>query len=207
MFEKHASCVIINIMRIVDSKFVTSVANPKSLISDDLLQVAFVGRSNVGKSSLLNMLTNRNKLARVSSTPGRTRLVNYFLINNEFYFVDLPGYGFAKGRKTEVASWQALIEPYLINNSKLKCVCLLLDIRVKPSELDLMMLSYLTHYALPFCVVATKCDKLSKSRVAGEVQKLANALRIGKDDIIATSSSTRMGQEKLLQKISEKLQA
>lgn len=188
-------------MKITNSQFITSVASKNNLIQDNLLQVAFVGRSNVGKSSLLNMLTNRTKLAKTSSTPGRTRLVNYFLINNSFYFVDLPGYGFAKASKTEVASWQSLLEPYLLNNAKLKCVCMLVDIRHKPSELDKVMLSFLSYYAIPFLIVATKSDKLSKSKIKPACQVLANELKVGTNNIIATSSDSRIGQQELLDKI------
>lgn len=193
-------------MRILDSKFVTSVANKNNMIQDGLSQIAFVGRSNVGKSSLLNMLTNRNKLAKTSSTPGRTRLINYFLMNNSFYFVDLPGYGYAKASKSEVSGWQSLLEPYLKNNERLKCVCVLVDIRHKPSELDEMMIQFLSHYMVPFVIVATKCDKLSKSQVKPSLQKLANQLNVGVDNVIGTSSENRFGQENLLNRLETYLQ-
>ena len=193
-------------MRIVESKFITSVASPSGMLQDDMSQIAFVGRSNVGKSSLLNMLTNRNKLAKTSSTPGRTRLINYFLINNSFYFVDLPGYGYAKASKKEVSSWQSLLEPYLVNNAKLKCVCVLVDSRHAPSALDEMMIGFLSHYAIPFIIVATKCDKLPKSKRKNQILQLANQLKVGVDDLVATSSDTKLGQTELLQKIEIQLE-
>ncbi len=194
-------------MKINTSEFIISVAKPDKILRDDLLEVAFVGRSNVGKSSLLNMLTNRKKLAKTSGTPGRTRLINYFLINNEFYFVDLPGYGYAKASKKEIEDWQSLIEPYLVNNKSLKCVCVLVDIRHKPSELDIVMIEFLSYYNIPFVVVATKADKLSKSRLHGAISSIATELKIGVANIIATSNTTRLGKEKLLQEIEKLLKA
>ena len=188
-------------MVINDSKFIKSVASTNNLISDTIKQIAFVGRSNVGKSSLINMITSNKKLARTSSTPGRTRLVNYFLINNCFYLVDLPGYGYAKASKEEVDSWQSLLEPYLLNNEMLKCVCVLVDSRIKPTELDKQMINFLAYYNIPFIVVATKCDKIPKSKVKPEMLKIANSLGLAKDNIIATSSDSAYGKKDLLDKI------
>ena len=175
----------------------------KNIINDGKPQIAFVGRSNVGKSSLLNMLVGKNKLAKTSQTPGRTRLINYFMINDSFYFVDLPGYGYAKASKTEVNSWQSLLEPYLKNNQDLKCVCVLVDIRHKPSELDVLMIDFLSHYTIPFIIVATKADKLSKSQIKNELHKVANTLNVGIGNVYATSSENRYGKEQLLDKIEE----
>lgn len=193
-------------MRIIESEFVKSVSSAKNMINDEFFEVAFVGRSNVGKSSLLNMLTNRKKLARTSQTPGRTRLINYFLINKSFYFVDLPGYGFAKASKTETQNWQSLIEPYLKNNKKLKCVCVLVDIRHKPSHLDEMMIEFLTYYNIPFLIVATKVDKLPKTKIKPALLELANHLKVGVGNIYPTSSETKFGQAELLAKINDMLQ-
>lgn len=193
-------------MRIVESKFITSVASSNNMLQDNVPQIAFVGRSNVGKSSLLNMLTNRNKLAKTSSTPGRTRLINYFLINNSFYFVDLPGYGYAKASKSEVKGWQSLLEPYLQDNANLKCVCVLVDSRHKPSQLDEMMIQFLSYYMVPFVIVATKCDKLPKSKRKQQMQFLANQLKVGVANIVATSSDHKLGQVELLNKIESYLQ-
>ncbi len=192
-------------MKIINSKFVTSVASVKNLIQDDCKQIAFVGRSNVGKSSLLNMLVGRTKLAKTSSTPGRTRLVNYFLINDSFYFVDLPGYGYAKAGKTLVSEWQSLIEPYLLKNEKLKCVCVLVDIRHKPSDLDKLMIEFLTYHRLPYLIIATKCDKLAKSKIKPAITVLANELGVGTGNVYGTSSENFYGKEDLLKKIDDLL--
>ena len=188
-------------MQITDSKFIKSVADANKILIDNFKQVAFVGRSNVGKSSLINMLSSNKKLARTSSTPGRTRLINYFLINNEFYLVDLPGYGYAKASKVEVDSWQSLLEPYLLNNEKLKCVCVLIDSRIKPTELDKQMINFLCYYNIPFIVIATKCDKIPKSKVKPEMLKLANFLGLAKDNIFPSSSDTAYGKSEILNRL------
>lgn len=176
-------------MNITKSSFVTSVANSNKILIDDKFQIAFVGRSNVGKSSLLNMLTGNLKLAKTSATPGRTRLINYFLINDSFYFVDLPGYGFAKASKTMVNDWQSLLEPYLINNKMLKCVCVLLDIRHEPSEMDKQMISFLRYYGIPYIIVATKADKFGKSKIKPMASKLANFLQMANGNVFPTSQN------------------
>ena len=185
-------------MIIKSGEFITSVASVNNLIIDDKNQIAFVGRSNVGKSTLINMLVNRKNLAKTSSTPGRTRLINYFLINDSFYFVDLPGYGFAKAGKSEVFSWQSLIEPYLENNVKLKCVCVLVDIRHTPTDSDKVMINYLSFHKIPFLIVATKADKLVKTKLKPAITIIANELKVGTGNIIAVSSEKRTGKEQLL---------
>lgn len=192
-------------MVINSANFITSVANPSNVINDALSQVAFVGRSNVGKSSLINMLCNQKKLAKASSTPGRTRLINYFLINNKMYFVDLPGYGFAQASKKEVYGWQSLIEPYLMNNDRLKLVCMLVDSRITPTEQDKQMFDYLAYYNLPFLVVATKSDKLSKAQLSKSRLNIANTLGVGVDNVCCVSSETKDGKEKLLSLIDKYL--
>lgn len=190
-------------MKITKSKFITSVANSNNLIKDDKKQIAFVGRSNVGKSSLINMLVNNSKLCKTSSTPGRTRLINYFLINDNFYFVDLPGYGFAQASKTDVYGWQSLIEPYLVNNENLKCVCALVDVRHDPTEQDKQMINYLYYYQIPFIIVATKCDKLAKSKVKPALNKLASQLKVGVQNVYGVSNETQIGKNELLEKFEQ----
>lgn len=189
-------------MKIVSSDFITSVANYKN-IKKDYDEIAFVGRSNVGKSSLINFLCNRKSLAKTSSTPGRTRLVNYFLINKDFYFVDLPGYGFAKGYKEEQVGWQFLIEGYLQNSNRIKLICVLLDIRRVPSEDDIQMIKYLQHYNIPFIIIATKCDKFSKAQQGVAIQKLAQQLKVGIKDIYPVSALNKTGREKVLEKFDQ----
>lgn len=190
-------------IKILQSNFIKSVANPKDRIQDGKKQIAFVGRSNVGKSSLLNNLTNRNKLARTSNTPGRTRLINYFLINDSFYFVDLPGYGFAKASKQEVQSWQSLIEPYLVDNPDLKCICVLVDIRHEPTKQDKEMIMFLNYYRLPYIIIATKADKLGKSQIKPYAYKIANAIGVGHDNVFAVSNETGYGKDQILTKLEQ----
>lgn len=188
-------------MEIRSASFYISVADSRKVVADEKKQIAFVGRSNVGKSSLLNALVRQKKLAKTSQTPGRTRLINYFLINNEFYFVDLPGYGFAKGNKQEVGSWQDLIEPYLVNNPRLKCVCMLVDSRLNPMETDKQMQVVLDYYKIPYIVIATKADKLTKSECGKVKSNIANSLRLGTDNIIVSSSKTNAGRKEILDKL------
>lgn len=190
-------------MKITKSSFVTSVANANKVVVDEKKQVAFVGRSNVGKSSLINMLVNNSKLCKTSQTPGRTRLINYFLINDAFYFVDLPGYGFAQASKKDVFGWQGLIEPYLKNNAMLKCVCVLVDVRHNPTEQDKQMINYLFYYQIPFIIVATKCDKLSKTKVKPALNKIAGELKVGVQNIYGVSSQTSFGKDELLNKLEQ----
>lgn len=190
-------------MKIISSKFVTSVAEKSKILIDDRSQIAFIGRSNVGKSSLLNMLCNNSKLAKTSSTPGRTRLVNYFLINNDFYFVDLPGYGYAKASKDQVYGWQKLLEPYLINNPKLKCVCVLVDIRHDPTAQDEQMISFLNYYQIPYILVATKADKFGKSKIKPMANKVANYLKVASGNVYPVSSENYYGKEELLSKLEQ----
>lgn len=191
-------------MKITSSKFIisvgkTSIENPQL----NLQQIAFVGRSNVGKSSLINALCNHSKLCKTSNTPGRTRLINYFLINDKFYFVDLPGYGFAQASKTEVSSWQSLIDPYLTNNPNLKCICVLVDIRHKPSVQDKQMIDYLVFHGLPFIVIATKSDKLGKSQIKPQLQVIASELKMAIANIYAISNETKQGRDEILHKLDQ----
>ena len=190
-------------MKITKSSFVTSVANANKVLIDEKKQIAFVGRSNVGKSSLINMLVNNSKLCKTSQTPGRTRLINYFLINDAFYFVDLPGYGFAQASKKDVFGSQGLIEPYLKNNAMLKCVCVLVDVRHNPTEQDKQMINYLFYYQIPFIIVATKCDKLSKTKVKPALNKIAGELKVGVKNIYGISSQTSFGKDELLNKLEQ----
>ncbi len=149
-------------MEIKQSEFTISAVKPEQYPTDNRVEFAFVGRSNVGKSSLINTLTNRRKLVKVSGTPGKTRLINFFIINNEFYFVDLPGYGYAKVSKSEKATWGQMMEKYLVNRPQLKKVVLLVDSRHKPTNDDISMYEWIKHYGYGVVVVATKKDKLTK---------------------------------------------
>lgn len=183
-------------MVIKEAKFVCSYASADKLQQlKEMPQFAFVGRSNVGKSSLINALTARNKLAKTSSTPGRTRLINIFEINHEFYLVDLPGYGYAKASKTQQESWQSLIGSYLQFSSSLKRVFVLLDSRIKPTEKDKQMLSYLYAFQIPFNIILTKTDKLSRSELQKNKKIITSEIGIGADDVILTSSQKKQNLE------------
>ena len=183
-------------MKIKEATFITSVASADKFFKTNKPIIAVAGKSNVGKSSLINMLANRKKLAKTSVTPGRTRLINYFDFG-EFVLADLPGYGFAKVSKEEKKKWGALLESFLANEK----ICLLLslvDIRHEPTSDDKMMINYLYHYAVPFALVATKADKLPKTKVKPRINELAMSLRVGVADITASSSETGFGKEQIL---------
>lgn len=186
-------------MKILSAKYLTSVVDEKNLLDDDLVEFAFVGRSNVGKSSLINSLTGRKNLAKTSSTPGLTKMINYFLINNRFKFVDLPGYGYAKTGQHHIANWAGLMEKYLLNSQLLKTVFVLIDCRHTPTELDKMMIDFLNHYQIPYVIIATKVDKLAKSKIPQSLSKIAKTLNIRREIILPFSSITLYGKDKILE--------
>lgn len=193
-------------MEIKQAEFTTSAVLQSQYPMDNRLEIAFVGRSNVGKSSLINTLTNRRKLVKVSGTPGKTKLVNFFLINNEFYFVDLPGYGYAKVSKVEKQNWGKVIETYLINRSQLKKIVLLVDCRREPTEDDIIMYKWIKYYNYDTIVVATKIDKLKKSEIQRNLKVIKDALELQPNDQLLTFSSLKkLGKEKLLEVIEQTL--
>ena len=192
-------------MKIKEAVFVTSVASEDKFLQTDKPIIAVAGKSNVGKSSLINMLANRKKLAKTSDTPGRTRLINYFDFG-EFMLADLPGYGFAKVSKEEKKKWGALLESFLATQ-KITLLLSLVDIRHEPTSDDKMMINYLYHYAVPFALVATKADKLAKTKVKPRVKEIASSLRVGFADITATSSETGFGKDDLLSIIESAINA
>ena len=184
-------------MIIKKAKFQTSLAEFKDFPGQGLPEIAFAGKSNVGKSSLINALTHNSKLARTSSEPGKTRLVNFFLLNDSFYLVDLPGYGFARASKQEKEKWSGMIEGYLQKSENLRHVVQLVDIRHAPTEEDQMMTNYLRHYEIPFTVVATKADKLSKAQRGRSIPVICRTLVVQPWEIIACSSEDGTGLEAL----------
>ncbi|AQM60956.1 MULTISPECIES: ribosome biogenesis GTP-binding protein YihA/YsxC [Clostridium] len=186
-------------MRIKQSEFIISAVKKSQYPIDQRVEIAFVGRSNVGKSSIINALTNRKKLAKVSQTPGKTRLINFFLINNDFYLVDLPGYGYAKVSKAEKASWGETIERYLNGREELKRVVLLVDSRHKPTADDIMMHEWIKHYGYDVIVVATKSDKLSNNALRKSEKVIREALKLsGNDKLYFFSSLNKKGSEQLI---------
>ena len=180
-------------VRFINVKFIKSASKKAEFIEDELNQVAIVGRSNVGKSSLINLLTNNSNMAKTSSTPGRTRLVNYFNVNNQFYLVDLPGYGYHKAGKEHTDIWDKTMNDYFTDNEKLKVVLLLIDSRIKPTELDKQMVQYLAERDIPVVIVLTKADKVNRSEINLSKDKISNELRFNKSRIIATSTLKKQG--------------
>ena len=170
-----------------------------------LPELAVAGKSNVGKSSFINMICNNGKLSKVGQTPGKTILINAFKINDSFYFMDFPGYGFAKVSDKEKERWAGLMEGYLARSEQLKGVVLLIDIRHSPSEGDEDMIKWLSYYHIPFIVGATKADKLSASQIQKAIKTLSVETGIIANMIIPVSSVKRTGKEEILSKIEEML--
>ena len=186
-------------MIIKTSEFITSAVKRNQYPVDVRPEVAFVGRSNVGKSSIINALTNRRKLAKVSQTPGKTRLINFFLINEELYLVDLPGYGYAKVSKSEKESWGKTIETYLLEREQLKKVVLLVDSRHKPTADDIMMHEWIKHFGYKVIVIATKSDKLSNNELRKNEKVIRDTLKLGKEDkLYFFSSVNKKGKDELI---------
>lgn len=182
--------------------FTTSVANGPLL--NQGAEIAVVGRSNAGKSSFINYLADNGKLAKTSSTPGRTRLINYFEVNSgEFFFVDLPGYGFARVSKDEKTKWGDIIEGYLQNSIMLKHLFIITDIRIPDSPYDIQMINYCYHYNIPFTIIANKSDKVAKSKVANAVRVLAAGLKVAPGNIIPVSCLNKTGKEAVLDRIEQ----
>lgn len=174
---------------------------------DNVPEIAFAGRSNVGKSSLLNLLTNRKSLARVSGAPGKTRTINFYRINDEFRIVDLPGYGYAKISKSISENWGDMMEEYFQNRQGLKKVVQLVDIRHAPSAQDVQMYEYLRHYGLDGLVVATKVDKVSRNEMQKCMKTIRQTLKLGPDDlVIPVSALKRQGHDNLLAEIEKLLE-
>ena len=188
-------------MIIKSAEFITSAVKPSQYPLEDLPEIAFAGRSNVGKSSLINILVNRKKLVKTSSTPGRTQLINFFNINEEITFVDLPGYGYAKVPEHIRKQWAPMIGTYLSTRNNLIGVVLLIDIRrdVKKEEIDFT--NWLNSYNIPTQIVLTKADKLSVNKRKHRPSAIAQALYFNKDDLVMFSAKSRMGLEKLWDKI------
>jgi GTP-binding protein len=181
--------------------------NPGDMPDIVLPQIAVCGKSNVGKSSLINLLTNNSKLAKTSATPGKTRLVNFFVINEEFLLVDLPGYGFAKAPQSEQESWPRMIEGYFAQaRNSLRALLILLDIRHDPTENDRMLFTWAAHFGLHVIIVCTKADKLAKTRRRPRLAEIKKAVSSGVDyPAVAVSTLEKAGTEELLEQIEKAL--
>ncbi len=191
-----------------ESKFIKSFADLGTYSIESAKyscpEICVAGRSNVGKSSFINMLTGRRKLAKTSSTPGRTRLLNLFDIDNgRFVLVDLPGYGYAKASKSEIEKWSKLTDGYFTTTQSLVHTLALVDIRHEPTSLDKQMIAFLYASGKPFTVIATKADKLSRSGQANARRVIANALKIGVGNIIPTSAETGQGRDEVMARIEQ----
>lgn len=193
-------------MRIIRSELEAVAVRPNQYPDASLDEIAFVGRSNVGKSSLLNLLTNRKSLARVSGNPGKTRTINFYLINDAFRFVDLPGYGYAKVSKSITADWDRMMDDFFKQRKNLKRVVQLVDTRHEPSKLDVQMYEYLRSYGLDGLVCATKADKISGNQKQKNLSIIRKSLNLGKEDkIVPVSALKKTGHDVLLDYIAEEL--
>ena len=200
---------------VTKSEYIISAVNKKQYPEEKFAEIVFVGRSNVGKSSLINSLTNRKSLARTSQTPGKTQTINFFKVGlkisaenltyKNFYLVDLPGYGYAKTSKTNRKLWAKFIEEYLLNSREIKFVCQLIDIRHEPQDSDKKMFAWLVEKNLPVLIVATKADKLSKSEQKKNLSVIKNSLGIDENSLLPYSSKTGEGRLYLLDVIENSL--
>ena len=192
-------------MNIKRADFITSMKDYGDFATKGCPEVAFAGKSNVGKSSMINKITNRSKLARTSATPGKTRLINVFLINEEFHLVDLPGYGFAKVDKAEKQRWGDMMDTYFQESNYLMHVLHLVDIRHEPTQDDIAMNKYFRQMDIPFTVVATKADKISRAARMKHIAPICRALLVQPWEIIPYSSEDGFGRDKLLDVIEDVL--
>lgn len=196
-------------MRITTSEFISSFADVAKCPAPDKAEFAFIGRSNVGKSSLINMLTNSRKLAKISVTPGKTQTINHFLINNEWYLVDLPGYGYAKANKTLREGFGKIIENYVLKRENLYCLFVLIDSRLEPQKNDLNFIQWAGEHEIPLALVFTKIDKLKLNELNRNLKIYENTLlKIWEElpPIFLTSSADKKGKEELLEFMEEAIQ-
>lgn len=194
-------------MKVHHAEFIISAVGPKQYPQDGLPEIALVGRSNVGKSSLINALIDRKNLARTSSKPGKTQTLNYYKIENKLYFVDLPGYGFARVSKTEKAKWGNMIEEYLGKRETLQMVLHLIDVRHPPTKDDITMYDWLAHFDVPTMVIATKADKIPKGQWQKHLKLVKDTLKLRPDTPLQLfSAETKLGKEDVWQGIETQLQ-
>lgn len=193
-------------MQIKSAEFLVSSALIDQCPNSNLPEYAFIGRSNVGKSSLINMLTGKGKLAKTSATPGKTILINHFVINGEWYLVDLPGYGYAKRSKKDTEKFEHMITTYILDREQMTNLFLLIDVRHEPQQIDLEFMEWLGENGVPFSIVFTKADKVSKAKLNGNVMHYLTELKKQWEELppyFVTSSETKAGREEILNYIEE----
>lgn len=189
-------------MVVKNATFITSAASEAQFLHTDKTVIAVCGKSNVGKSTFINMLANQKRLAKTSAAPGRTRLVNYFDFG-DFILADLPGYGYAEVSKAEKAKWAKTLDAFFSRKNEIAHVFLLLDCRHDPTADDLQMLQYLNYHVVPFTAVLTKGDKLSRMKLKEQIVKISAKAGLAAGNVIATSGETRLGKEEILSKIAQ----
>lgn len=194
-------------MKIQSAEFINSIYDLRTLPKSVLSEFVFVGRSNVGKSSLVNKICNKKNLAKIGSVPGKTKQLNYFLINEKFYLVDLPGYGYAKVPEQIRAGWRKLVEDYISERQNVRVVFVLIDARNEPTYLDELMISWLEYYEIPYCVVLTKADKISKNKMDKQIYRVAKIVKLDNlcIDYIPFSIISGEGKNEVLDIIEEYL--
>ena len=193
-------------MQIKSAEFLVSSARIDQCPKSNLPEYAFIGRSNVGKSSLINMLTGKGKLAKTSATPGKTVLINHFIINGEWYLVDLPGYGYAKRSKKDTEKLEHMITTYILDREQMTNLFLLIDVRHEPQQIDMEFMEWLGENGVPFSIVFTKADKLSKAKIQGNVAHYLTELKKQWEELppyFVTSSETKKGRDEILNYIEE----
>jgi GTP-binding protein len=190
-------------MIIKSATFVTSAVKPDQYPGQGLPEIAFAGRSNVGKSSLINRLVNRRNLVKTSATPGKTRLINFFAVNDRLVFVDLPGYGYAKVSHAEQKTWGPMVEAYLTGRTALKGAVLLLDMRRQPREDEFLLIDLFSRHAIPYIIVLTKADKLKKTAQQTQRRAIASDFGLNENDLILFSAKSGLGKEEILTAIEE----
>lgn len=189
-------------LKIHEPRFETSAAKPEQFPKNSIPEIAFVGRSNVGKSSIINALLNRKHMAKVGAKPGMTRLINFFNIDAQFYLVDLPGYGYASISREKKTDWAEVIEAYLKQREQLRLIVLLVDIRHAPSGDDIMMLTWIKNFQVPYVVVATKYDKITRNALPSRIKDIRETLGLDKEEtVIPFSSESKVGKEAMMEVI------
>ena len=205
-FKLFVIIILVIYVKILDVKLTISAVRESQFPADNKEEYLLVGRSNVGKSSFINTLINRKNFARTSANPGKTQTLNFYLINDYFYLVDAPGYGYARVNRELKNKFGLIMESYLEKRNNLKMVFMLVDFRHKPTDDDVMMYNYLKHYNIPVSIICTKVDKVSKNNHEKQINIIAKALETDKNNLILFSSVTKMGRQEVYEKLVETLE-